>query len=96
MIGSKGPISGEKTDLTHTVSRRTNDKDKQNNLHLIVGGAVGGFLLILIILMVIMLIQRHRKPQQFEVTRMEDGTSKLFILSCADLEVRQNYRWSVE
>lgn len=84
MIGSDEVIMGPKTDLTHTVSRKTNDNDKQNNLHLIIGGAVGGFLLILIILMIILLVQRHRKPQQFEVTRMEDGTSKLFSFSTPD------------
>lgn len=78
MIASEGILRGEKTDLTHTVSRRTNDSDQQKHLHLIVGGAVGGFLLILIILMIVLLVQKHRKPQQFEVTRMEDGTSKLF------------------
>ena len=26
--------------------------------------------------MIILLVQKRRKPQQFEVTRMEDGTSK--------------------
>jgi len=43
---------------------------------LIIGGAVGGILFILVILMIVLLVKKNRKPQQFEVSRMEDGTSK--------------------
>ena len=55
----------------------TIEKNKvRSDLSLIIGGAVGGILFILVILMIILLVKKSRKPQQFEVSRMEDGTSK--------------------
>jgi len=55
----------------------TIEKNKvRSDLSLIIGGAVGGILFILVILMIVLLVKKNRKPQQFEVSRMEDGTSK--------------------
>ncbi|XP_066916418.1 ephrin type-B receptor 1-B-like [Clytia hemisphaerica] len=68
--GPTGKIKGYPIAFTFTP---TTPKEK-NDFHLIIGGSVGGFLLILIILMIALLVKKHRKPAQFEVTRMEDGT----------------------